>query len=362
LTKVNELFIRRQWPIIDAKDLINYGCHKAKFEDTGLIEVLSVSLMPNERKSKCPKYCHWCSVDDEFESSSESDSSSESQLICENSSDDHSSESSDDHSEENVLCFIVRCWSSMSYDNKSSIRNPATKVLFAVVDCPNSSYISSLVQSVHFRSDRGGAKPCDHHLSIMFHFAPVQVVQDERYQSWMKKLDTCYHIMVHASNHTQNLAWADPFPSSSRWSACMRTAAPKFFSSTFVESIPNSIQETAHEISVKQPWIVGEKVGSNFLLSSCETIVKLDDAFSGEKNSTYTANAVDQVKDILGIDSNALEIDDDDVGKRRYRFNDAPGVTFLGTGAAKPSKLRNCSSILLTLNDGYVLLDIGEAT
>uniref|UniRef100_A0A7S2RSI5 ribonuclease Z n=1 Tax=Mucochytrium quahogii TaxID=96639 RepID=A0A7S2RSI5_9STRA len=379
----NSAFIYRRWPETSVQSVQSDSCHKAKYEQLGLAQVLSITLGVELKVSECTdkSYCHWCTIDkrdnessdgssEESESSSEeSDSSSEESDSS--SGEEDSEEEKGNHVDDVALCFILRCWSRLHYNGKTPIKSKAREIIFAVVDCPSEHHIRYLTNSTHFVP----GKPCAHEIKVMFHFAPKEVVVDSQYQQWLKSFTETRHILVHPSNFKQRSCLADPFPSSTRWTSSLRVAVPGLFPETNVERTAIRVVGGGQDQAFAKGFLSKGSVvcvedrllfGVCFQPDDPEPIhLETSAMYSREKQVLLNADAVKMARNAFAEDSNMLDVSDDesledDTAKRR-RVENVAQVTFLGTGSAKPSKLRGCSAVLVSFGDGtHALMDVGE--
>lgn len=75
-------------------------------------------------------------------------------------------------------------------------------LLLLVLECPDESYLSSLVTKTEFaRHQLGGPEDA---ASAIFHFTPPEVMRLPQYQQWMKLFpSTTTHLIVNSDNSCQ---------------------------------------------------------------------------------------------------------------------------------------------------------------
>ena len=76
-------------------------------------------------------------------------------------------------------------------------------ILLSVVECPTNDYLDSIVNHSAFLKyqDASSRKEEDEDVHCIFHFTPENVLNDARYQEWMKKFSqNTQHIILNSNN------------------------------------------------------------------------------------------------------------------------------------------------------------------
>jgi len=319
-------FVRRQWPQVSVVDISSFSSGKAKFETHEAMEVLAVTLRPQKSCVKASAYCHWCVLDEiNHEELHDSKSSEEEQEDEEEDSGTEDSEQSsfdDSHASSIAMCYIIRISGKMHFNGREMLER-ADAALLAVVDCPSLDHATDLNASPHFQCRK-------HKLDVIFHLTQKEIATNDTYKDFLGKFgsDTRQYYL-HESHFEGD---QDVFPSAARW---------------------NQQLEKISTVLMPRPFISGNLLRKDLPRAACEWIGE-----SKEKKWHFI-----EVKDEKNNEKIDETINGSDSKRRKVEEPFRPRITFLGTGAAKPSKLRNCSSILVEFaSDRFALLDAGDAT
>ncbi|KAL3273587.1 hypothetical protein HHI36_015020 [Cryptolaemus montrouzieri] len=231
--------------------------------------------------------------------------------------------------------------------------------IFIVVDCPTEEYISSLIDNDVFKKYQKFAENDEDAASVVVHFTPKRVMDDPRYQSWMKSfLTSTQHLILNETN------------------TCMGSIA---------------VHRIQHKLNMIHPKIF-PLLGDNGTKVADEEILKHDKSHKSDGNKELNVLSADTLTAIhlrprKGLDrseeirlkpkeyinetlciegfSTALHDVESNVQISKYdeMVKEYPKVLFLGTGSCIPNKTRNTSGIILeTGKEQRILLDCGEGT
>ncbi|KAG0335250.1 hypothetical protein BG004_000073 [Podila humilis] len=232
--------------------------------------------------------------------------------------------------------------------------------VFMVVDCPDLSYLSNLIQSTQFSKFQQGADGI--HAACIVHFAGHSVVSDPRYKSWMQKFgDETEHIMANQEYVPQKLIWR------SQSQSCYKLSKldSKIFPLPYYSNEPvHGLQEDLKDVPVKA--MLAESMMSYMLeptsgVDKSEVVEPLaldtDFTFLRESPKPY-------LQEYYGLTEKVQqEIAADEAADNEVFPGRDVVLTSLGTGSSHPSKHRNVSATLLDIpRDGTFLLDVGEGT
>mmetsp|Transcript_37441 Transcript_37441/g.60937 ORF Transcript_37441/g.60937 Transcript_37441/m.60937 type:complete len:747 (-) Transcript_37441:539-2779(-) len=207
----------------------------------------------------------------------------------------------------------------------------------AIITCPDKSFVNSLVGCECF-----SPYVAQEGMLFVVHLAPVEVIRDDRYQSWMKSFagPNVKHILVNDELCSNNL----PFRSSA----------------TILKALNEKIDK---QLFVQDSC--GRPKDYRVTLEGCVVDASLREKCNiGDMGIRYVLHP----SSLRGIDrSEVLEKENGPIPPSS--LDGEFDLTFLGTGSAIPSKYRNVSAILLRLaareqggDNHAILLDSGEGT
>ncbi|XP_015782708.1 ribonuclease Z, mitochondrial [Tetranychus urticae] len=219
---------------------------------------------------------------------------------------------------------------------------------FMIVECPTLEYFDSLVNSEKLSSffEPSSRYP----LEYIFHFSPVNVIKDSKFQDWMMKFPpSVSHIALNEFNPSLCFFGANVI------SHKLRLFEDKLFKSPFIETQPNP--------ELVKLNLTPVSVGTQFKIHPIsERSINLAD--------------VEQMESIINPENIEKDIEDkenfekvaEEYKKRISNLSDkepdnGPAIVFLGTGSATPGKYRTASSIIIeTHEDNLIMFDCGEGT
>ena len=332
-------FVRRKYPNLRMVHMQSSCSQFAKYEDSTLLQTLAVTLRKSDKKIQSKRFCHWCALDEDTDDDEDEDDDEEEESESSDESSSEDEESGDELEPEDVaLCYVFRVFGHVHQDGRH-VKEHSPSVVIAVVDCPSEEHVTSLTQSTHL-----GCKGCVHNPSMIFHLAHKRVVECEEYVRWCESFGETEttHVFVHHS--VGQGSKQDLFRSSARWTTKLSVAAPSLFQVDFRTGWNPALKSL---VLTKYYLFAGKD--DRVDQSGCVKDIDLD---------TCEAEA----KLLTGMqDPNAIDIDDDVVESdvvrngRKRRRSSSSSLTFLGTGAAKPSRLRGCSSILVETSGMYYI-------
>ncbi|KAG2206524.1 hypothetical protein INT47_008541 [Mucor saturninus] len=227
--------------------------------------------------------------------------------------------------------------------------------VFVIVDCPNTSYIDSLVNSDAFDKyldPEGKSK-----INVMIHHLGNNVIHDERYKKWLQRFDT---TTDHIFGSTDLCAQTVQFTSH----AIGQVKLNKLNESIF--PIPHYSNKPALDLSTVQGIPKNSYALKNMTSYNLEprngiahldrpdfnhTNLDLAEIKEIDENHEYT-HAVKLAR----IEATKVDTSEDFPGK------DVEVIT-LGTGSSIPAKYRNVSATLVKIPGyGSIMLDAGEGT
>lgn len=235
---------------------------------------------------------------------------------------------------------------------------PFVGPLFMVIDCPSEQALAQLWANRHLQSLH--EEGCPKRPSLVIHMTPRVIAEREDYALWAGSFGPSTH---HLFLHSTTCPVEHVFRGNLKIQAPLNSLFPDVFSIPRKEPpqpalcLPPALEKQARSGRVMLIYhFYPSKVESwdeSELLSpideSCKEHMK---AF--EENEALKLKMSDSLKKIA--ERKPTEKDSSGGDKRVT-------VTFLGTGAAVPSRYRNVSSTLLQLSSGdCVLLDCGEGT
>jgi len=218
------------------------------------------------------------------------------------------------------------------------VGEPAQSVL--VLSCQTLDSIPSLVESEDFKQAHK-----DVGLLFVIHLSPTRVLEDDRYISWCKDLHG-EHVILNKDVCPNRLV----FQSSA---AIQHDLASKLDASLFRQDLSGATATAAPELDQVLPkFTAGTSATKSTAGDLMQQLVVLPKTQRGIKPSSLCSVKGEQGKKEVRAESPV----DRAIEQGEYE------ITFLGTGAAIPSKYRNVSSILCRFDQGAVMLDAGEGT
>jgi ribonuclease Z len=244
---------------------------------------------------------------------------------------------------------------------------------FLVVDCPTSSFCSTLVSNPYLQSDHYKKRGED--VALVVHITPLDVLQSESYCQWMSGFggDT-QHLLLHSTLCPGEMGYRH----STKFNMALHMLNPKVYPFPCLPA-NNTLDKSNLNVSkyISKDSIVLGRMFLKFHLNPAtgvDTEGCLNDLEKHLKSDLKAIKGSAIYRKIL--DHRRVQCDGDSVeartvtpslGKTEHsvrpaNFDDAV-VTMLGTSASYPEKYRNCSGVLIqTLQDGNYLLDCGEGT
>ncbi|RHZ49596.1 hypothetical protein Glove_519g75 [Diversispora epigaea] len=229
--------------------------------------------------------------------------------------------------------------------------------IFIVIDVPSISYINSIYASSEFVSYQSGNKdlqPC-----VIVHMLGNGVLEDNRYQEWMKKFGPeTEHVIINEQYCPQRIMFHS-------------TATSQFKLSKIDEDqfrIPYYSNEPSKQLNLVPNIPKNTKFAAPLLIYQTEPSFKIDESnmpniFNHNDQDSEIVSSLEKMEEYLNIATEVRQ----EVANISNFSKDIPGkdiiVTTLGTGSTLPSKYRNVTATLLTIpNNGCILLDVGEGT
>ncbi|OZJ02530.1 hypothetical protein BZG36_04131 [Bifiguratus adelaidae] len=285
---------------------------------------------------------------------------------------------------------------------KSKPRNPRT---FAVVDCPDSSYVDSLICNPMWQkfsreaSEASEATKMDHgDMKLVIHLLGDQMMGNEAYAKWMESFDdSVQHILLsrdhssrlplYAAHTTAQLKLSllndrifrvpDFASADVALSSTMNEKAPPH-SVTGINQLVYQLEPTSeldHSVANEfpHPSDVERFIKPNF--DGLQDYIRV--AVEARQKQNLSTAHVEALLNFLRTNRSenntwiselikpyARKTKGGEVDLCQHRADDPYGleVVTLGTGSAIPSKYRNVSATLLDTSSGSVLLDCGEGT
>ena len=209
---------------------------------------------------------------------------------------------------------------------------------YLIVDCPSQDYLDPLLNETKLKSENLDK------IQGIFHFSPLNVVQDERYSIWMNSFSAdIKNVMLNEAS--EGYGTVDGL----RYNAQVHTVCPEVYK----------------KILAKEPGKISDYSKIKAPLIQAKTNMKI-----------HVRPFEKEVKEPVEFNENELEFTDEftsELAKARKQVKVAlkkyqnepefPKVTFLGTGSSVPNKYRNVSSILIESSlNSYVILDCGEGS
>lgn len=230
--------------------------------------------------------------------------------------------------------------------NKNLILGP----LFLVLECPNTSYIESLTSNPDI-DEAASLRNSDitGEVSFVIHYCPNDVLQDERYISWMKRFPSdCKHIVMNYSNSSVN------FLALHRMQTQLNLLDPQIFP-RLAEDLNADLENIDPQDDLS--YMTRPKHLDRYRLKPSADFESSD--FMIDRNQ-YRENAFKLTDFNESLESlhklqEKMELDQGQ--------SEEPELIFFGTGSSMPSKYRNCSCIYLKMsNEDSMLMDCGEGS
>ena len=247
---------------------------------------------------------------------------------------------------------------------------------FIIIECPHTRFIESLFTTPSLQSS--SVQP-----EIIVHLCPRSVVEDRRYQQWLLTFDpNTKHLLVHS----------DFCPTEVALRATIKIQLPlhlldsRFFHLPSLSSDNTPVREEVQPLPQCPPasplqFIIGQSFLKYHLRPAIRAgTIELDplqpiadevkEKLSGVLSDGELCSklGLETKPDHGGCDGAAVARQSgvSHIARQLTLPSSLPtetSLTFLGTGAASPSKYRNVSGILLHTADGrHMLLDCGEGT
>ena len=233
------------------------------------------------------------------------------------------------------------------------ISPPCVGPVFMIVDCPNELIMTEMLSSGELQKAISVDKPF-----LVVHMTPKNILESPLYQHWCKNMGCgVQHLFLHSSVCKHELA----FKAGLKIQVPLNTISPNVF------LLPRIIEEDEKaQLSLPKELSNNSRIGQLMLIHH----------FYPSRNEGWDeSELLPSAKKIIESHIKAMDKDkklkeetiperSKDIPPLKYQASDnLPAVTFLGTGAAQPSKYRNVSSTLLHLSSGqFMLFDCGEGT
>ena len=223
-----------------------------------------------------------------------------------------------------------------------------------VLECPTLDFVQSLTS--HCQLKMPNLKPV-----VIVHITPKLVFEDKLYQQWMKHFSNCQHIFLHSNFCPSEMHMTSYL----QYPILLHLVDPNVF------HLPTTVSKRTTQCAANKSMIIGQNSLQFHIRPSSKFGVQGITLPNRRHSSIDKAlkKLSELVKDHPILKSNYDVL----LSKtRRTLLNDyhmdhtsssKALVTFLGTGAAIPTKYRNVSAILIHLpTREYILLDAGEGT
>lgn len=253
--------------------------------------------------------------------------------------------------------------------------------VFIVVDCPTVNYLDSLENQEIFKNHQEGA-PDNDIPKYVIHFTPASIMQNERYQRWMKKFPkSTLHVNANDSNkclglvgchemqYKLNLLDSNVFPLLKDDSIPIyKTYVCKTDQEELDHLLMKAERKTADpsfDDSVKRKYLnIPEHEGNTM------RCLPLRDVHFARLTDCVYLNPESYIYEVLRDETSSkmlqalrCQINSMSENIEREYQKKFPVITFLGTGSCIPNKCRNTSAILVSLaHDNHILMDCGEGT
>eukprot|EP00501_MAST-03F_sp_TOSAG23-6_P000755 GSMAST32.ASY1.ANO1.783.1 assembled CDS len=214
--------------------------------------------------------------------------------------------------------------------------------IFGMISCPSKVWIPFLVNHSGFDPYFIDSRNC------LVHSAPFSVVSDIRYKRWMLRFGTkVQHIFINSETSSQRFT----FDASSIAQDILHEVNPTVFPILFHKKNPNhQIRNSKWNVKVKpaQQLLVYnllpvKSVGFDYSYIEARAN-KIQNRKKRYRTNVFTNNKV--MKTILTNLNNEIHV----------------SISFLGTGSAIPTKLRNVTTGAVPASSSGFLMDCGEGT
>ncbi|OBZ86036.1 Zinc phosphodiesterase ELAC protein 2 [Choanephora cucurbitarum] len=226
--------------------------------------------------------------------------------------------------------------------------------VFIVVDCPSPAYIDGLINSTKFKEYQTGGKFKTH---VMIHYVGEQVLEDERYQTWLQSFDS---TTDHIFGSTEICAQTVQFTSHAVGQVKLSMLNEKIFPIPQYSNKPlkalsefKGLPKNSFRLDSMLQYNLEPRNGIEYLDRPAfnHTNIELPEIKEIEENHEYL-EAVKLAR------QEAAQVDLSET----FPGDDVEIIT-LGTGSSIPAKYRNVSATLVTIpNHGSIMLDAGEGT
>ena len=214
--------------------------------------------------------------------------------------------------------------------------------LFIVLECPSVDYIDSLVTNETIFENISNEDLSL--ISVVFHFAPKEVLDDRRYQQWIQRL----------GDSTQHMALNEDNPSEANVAVNrIQTKLNLIDSFVFPLLHLHKCEDNSESKVIKTKTLTKYRLRpKNIRGIDLETVANIDEHLFREEALSNTS-FVDNLNEFQSFVSKQKDV----------KIQDYPEIIFLGTGSAVPSKVRNTSAIWVNIDsETAFLLDCGEGT
>ncbi|CAG8471280.1 700_t:CDS:10 [Dentiscutata erythropus] len=194
---------------------------------------------------------------------------------------------------------------------------------------------------------------------IIIHMLGNGVLENEKYQSWMKKFGpNTEHVIINGQYCPQRIIFNSIAESQFKLSKIDENRFRIPYYSNQPEKLLDSISNIPKATHLATPLLTFHMEPS-FKIDASD----LPELFDHNDENSRVVKELNENIEYLNIATQVRE----EVAKATPKATDFPGndviVTTLGTGSTLPAKYRNVSSTLLTIpNNGCILLDVGEGT
>ena len=225
------------------------------------------------------------------------------------------------------------------------------KVVFIVVECPTNDYLDSIVNHSAFLKyqDTSSRKEEDEEVHCIFHFTPENVLNDVRYQDWMKKFSqNTQHIILNSNNSciASEAVYKNQY--------LLHMLHPEIFPLLNEDCLTDD-EETKNDNVHRAKTMLTLKLHP--VLENI-TVPKIC-----PQPQTYI-DEVSKIPDFLDtLAELKTNIERTTTELSLKNSCEYPRILMIGTGSSTPNKIRNTSGILLRLDESNsIILDCGEGT
>ncbi|OQV21815.1 Zinc phosphodiesterase ELAC protein 2 [Hypsibius exemplaris] len=227
--------------------------------------------------------------------------------------------------------------------------------VFMIVECPTLGHIDSLFASPAVQKHQQSAVSIDDVMEVVVHFTPADVFHSKRYLEWVNLFSpSTHHIVANESNCNPNTV--APYRIQAQLNMLDETIFPLLPGQQPVQA-SGSRSENPIDASAAPLIATPAKPLMSYYLRPPRRLVA---------ESAIVLNNEEFRNEVLLFEGLIEAVEDYRKNFAAHSFaNDLkePDVTFLGTGSALPSKVRNVSAVLLRINrECSMLFDCGEST